>query len=402
MSFVPFGPSGLCWSGGCKRRQVNFDSASLTTKSRNEMCCEQIAKLLWWPWHSYLREVVLQHYQADIQLVHPRYGNDVLRLYQIHFREWMHHINKRVDLFLTCGDMLDDTRARHSTKVKGMKDSAISIYFWSNILYSSLNCKGECYAQKQFFDCAICQSEILRSNSSPPKILIEYYSKPESQRYTRSRNRDSIMFRGSRDREYFLLSMAGWLSSRDISWQDKLIDARQNIRWKWIWIRNVQQQIWQFFLHGFSQINVQQQIWQFFLHGFSQIVLADTEWKCEAANEIKRSYQHQLLTSNMQDDTSWLIYDLINEIFNHWIANALIASTISSKIWSSIESMFFDQVWSSEGASLLCNMLMLVAIVVRVTRPIHSYQKLRRVQFCAQYCTASTASAQHVQVRELI
>ena len=234
MSFVPFGPSGLCWSGGCKRRQVNFDSASLTTKSRNEMCCEQIAKLLWWPWHSYLREVVLQHYQADIQLVHPRYGNDVLRLYQIHFREWMHHINKRVDLFLTCGDMLDDTRARHSTKVKGMKDSAISIYFWSNILYSSLNCKGECYAQKWLFDWALCQSEIMRSNSSPPKILIEYYSKPESQRYTRSRNRDSIMFRGSRDRDnifscQWLVDCQVVISPGRINWstQDRILDENE-------------------------------------------------------------------------------------------------------------------------------------------------------------------------------
>ena len=43
--------------------------------------------------------------------------------------------------------------------------------------------------------------------------------------------------------------------------------------------------------------------------------------------------------------------------------------------------MFFGQVWSSEGASLLCNMLMmLVAMVVRVPRPIRSYQKLRRVR----------------------
>ena len=125
--------------------------------------------------------------------------------------------------------------------------------------------------------------------------------------------------REQRQREYFLSSMAGWLSSCDISWQDKLIDVQQSIRW----------------------MNLDSKCPTADLAIFPSWFFPDrTSWyrmKMWSSKGNQRSYQHQLLTSNMQYDTSWLIYDLINEIFNHWFANALMASTLSSKIRLSIE-----------------------------------------------------------------
>ena len=129
MSFVHFGPSGSCWSGGCKRRQVNFDSASLTTKSRNEMCCEQRARLLWWPWHSYVWEVVLQHYRVN--------SNSYIKDWEWHcltrstiVNKYMHHINKCVDLFwrtVICLTIWEQDIV-HKSKVW------ITVQFWSIFL----------------------------------------------------------------------------------------------------------------------------------------------------------------------------------------------------------------------------------------------------------------------------